>query len=101
MGRNVRESAPTGDWDGFTRAILSNIPFNQYYGLGLQTAPALTASLPTALAQVVTNGTTAFTLVFGRFCQAVGVSVEHRNEWADMAEDYNLPSDFVDVVRGN
>jgi hypothetical protein len=30
----------------------------------------------------------------------LGVTQEHRNEWADKAVEFKLPADFVAVVRG-
>lgn len=91
----------TPNWDGFNGFILSDITFNTYYGAGLTTAPAVTSSLPAALAQVATNGVGAFAMVFNGFCGAAGVTSEHRGLWANEAEDFNLPTDFVNVVRGN
>jgi hypothetical protein len=90
---------PVPDWDGFNGFILSNVEFNTYYGTGLGTAPAVTSSLPAALAQVSTNGFGAFAMVFNGFCTVAGVTSIHRGEWADMAERFNLPTDFVAIVR--
>jgi hypothetical protein len=94
------EPEPVPNWDGFNAAMLTNVEFNTYYGAGLTTAPAVTTSIPTALAQVSTNGINAFALTFNGFCQAVSVTSTHRGEWADLAETLNLPADFAAVVRG-
>jgi hypothetical protein len=94
------EPEPVPNWDGFNAAILSSVEFNTYYGTGLQAAPAITTSIPTALAQVSTNGINAFALTFNGFCQAVSVTPQHRGEWADMAVTFNLPENFVSIVRG-
>ena len=91
---------PTPDWDGFNAAMLVDINFNTYYGAGLQNAPAITTSIPTALAQVATNGVASFSLTFNGFCQVTGVTPTHRDEWGDLAESHSLPIDFVNVVRG-
>ena len=91
---------PTPDWDDFNAAMLVDVNFNTYYGTGLQSAPAITTSIPTALAQVATNGVASFSLTFNGFCQVAGVTPTHRGEWGDLAESHSLPVDFVNVVRG-
>ncbi len=92
------ESLP--DWDGFNAAILSDTAFNQSTGAVFAQAPSVAIALPSALAQVSTNGVSAFSLVFTNFCLIGQVSAEQRDTWATMAETYNLPSEFVAVVRG-
>lgn len=91
---------PTPNWDGFNAYMLTDTDFNTYYGTGLTVAPAVTTSIPTALAQVSTNGINSFNLTFNGFCNAVSVTATHRNGWADVAESYHLPADFVSVIRG-
>jgi hypothetical protein len=91
---------PTPNWDGFNSYMLTDTDFNTYYGTGLTVAPAVTTSIPTALAQVSTNGVNSFNLTFNGFCNAVSVTTTHRNSWADVAESYHLPADFVSVIRG-
>jgi hypothetical protein len=88
------------NWDGFNATMLANVPFNQTMGAVMQIAPAVALAIPSALAQVSTNGVTAFALVFNSFCQLGQVDSEHRNEWADNAQGFNLPNDFVAIVRG-
>jgi hypothetical protein len=88
------------DWDGFNAAILSDTAFNQKTGAVMGVAPAVAIALPAALAQVSTNGVAAFGLVFNAFCTAGQVSSGQRATWATLAEGFNLPIEFVDVVRG-
>lgn len=96
----VTDLPPVPDWDGFNAYMLTDTDFNTYYGTGLTVAPAVTTSIPTALAQVSTNGVNSFNLTFNEFCNAVSVTTTHRNSWADIAESYHLPADFVSVIRG-
>jgi len=96
----VNDLPPTPDWDGFNTYMLTDTDFNTYYGTGLTVAPAVTTSIPTALAQVSTNDVNSFNLTFNGFCNAVSVTATHRNGWADVAESYHLPADFVSVIRG-
>lgn len=97
----VTNNPPAPNWDGFNEAILSNVEFNMTTGAVLQLAPSLALALPAALSQVATNGVTAFGLVFNPFCTVGQVSSEQRGIWADLAVTYNLPGDFVGVVRGS
>ena len=89
------------NWDGFNAAILSDTVFNQTTGAVFAQAPSVAIALPSALSQVSTNGVAAFNLVFTNFCLIGQVSAQQRNTWADTAESFNLPSEFVAVVRGN
>lgn len=91
---------PAPDWDGFNAAMLSNTEFNQITGVVLNLAPTVALGIPAALAQVSTNGVTAFGLVFNAFCQIGNVSISQRETWATIAGSFNLPVEFVSVVRG-
>ena len=91
---------PVPNWDGFNAAMLSNTEFNQITGVVLSLAPTVALGIPAALAQVSTNGVTAFGLVFNAFCQIGDVSSEQRGIWANIAESFNLPIEFIGVVRG-
>lgn len=93
-------TTPAPDWDGFNAAMLSNTEFNQITGVVLSLAPTVALGIPAALAQVSTNGVTAFGLVFNAFCQIGDVSSEQRGIWANIAESFNLPIEFIGVVRG-
>jgi hypothetical protein len=88
-------------WNEFNATMLSDITYNQVLGAVLQIAPAVATGLPSALAQVGTNGVGAFGILFNAFCQIGQVSSEQRGIWGDLAESYNLPGDFVEVVRGS
>lgn len=100
LGIPVNPNA-NADWNSFNAAMLSDPDFNTYYGTGLATAPAITASIPAALTQVVQNGVGSFALVFNAFCTAVLVTSTDRNDWAVLAETANLSSEFIDVLRGS
>ena len=90
---------PAPDWDGFNAAMLANTEFNQITGLVLSLAPTVALGIPAALAHVSTNGVTAFALVFNAFCQIGNVSSKQRETWATIAEGFNLPIEFISVVR--
>lgn len=88
------------DWDSFNAAMLVDAEFNTYYGQGLTVAPAITTAIPAALTQVAANKLNAFALTFNGFCTALSVTEQHRENWATIAQSFNLPADFVNVVRG-
>lgn len=92
---------PAPDWDGFNAAMLANPEFNQFTGIVLQLAPVVALGIPAALAQVSSNGVNAFGLVYSAFCQIGGVQQSQKDYWADLAESFNLPTDFVAIVRGS
>lgn len=103
-GRNLVEPSYSlnteSDWDSFNAYILSDAAFNQTMGSVMQNAPAVAVAIPAALSQVAANGVTAFALAFNAFCTVGQVTTQQRETWADIAESFNLPSDFVAVVRG-
>jgi hypothetical protein len=91
---------PVPNWDAFNATMLADVAYNQTVGAVLQIAPAVATGLPTTLAQVAVNGVNSFAILYGAFCQIGQVSAEQRGEWADLAESFNLPQEFVGVLRG-
>lgn len=87
-------------WNQFSQAMLANVEFNQVTGYLLSAAPALAIAMPTALAQVLINDVTAFSVVFNMFCQYGNVSNEQRLAWSDIAQGFDLPQEFINAVRG-
>lgn len=90
----------TPNWDGFNATMLADTAFNQTMGTVMQNAPAVAVAIPAALSQVAANGVTAFALTFNAFCQVGQVTTQQRDTWAGIADLFNLPADFVAVVRG-
>ena len=91
---------PPTDWDGFNQAILSNAEFNQVYAAVMASHPLIAAALPAALTQVASGQTAMFDAVFRQMCAVAEVSPGQRGVWADMADGYHAPAEFVAVVRG-
>jgi hypothetical protein len=88
------------DWDGFNLAILTNAEFNAAYNTAMAAAPLVAAALPAALTQVATGSTSMLSVAFNALCQVALVDSTLRDDWADIAEFHNLPTDFVEVIRG-
>lgn len=91
---------PAPNWDGFNAAIMVDPQLNALLGAVLTIAPAIALGLPSALAQVATQGPTVFSLTFNALCQLGGATAGDRDAWAALAEANNLPADFVAIVRG-
>ena len=100
QGTEFLPSENLPNWDGFNAAMLANTEFNQVIGVVLGLVPTVALGLPAALAHVSTNGVTAFALVFNAFCQIGNGSSEQKETWATIAENFNLPVEFVEIVRG-
>ncbi len=91
---------PEEGWDDFNATLLSDPLYHQAVGLCNQNLPGAAPAPAIALTQVKTNGVAAFALAFEPFCAYGQVLQTTRDEWGDLAEQYNLPSEFVAVLRG-
>ena len=89
---------PQAQWDQFNAQMLTNPRFNQVSAQCFSIAPMLASSVPTALAQVTTNGVSSFALVWTDFCQIGGATLEDRQMWGTIASQANLPQDFIDIL---
>jgi hypothetical protein len=57
-------------------------------------------ALITQYSKVAEYGASQFKPYFYLFCSLTQVAVEHRQEWAIAAEGFNLPIEFLEVLRG-
>jgi hypothetical protein len=62
--------------------------------------PSIVGKKDLAYSIINTGGLDNFAMSFPLFCFLAGVTQEHREEWATLAESFNLPDAFVQVVRG-
>lgn len=92
---------PVPDWDGFNAYMLSDHMFKSYRDTVRTADGELNSALFDAYALVATNGVAAFSLVWGGIWVPVsGITVADRENIATTAEGFNLPADFVTVIRG-
>lgn len=91
---------PIPDWDGFNAEILADVPLNTLLGAVLVLSPAVALGVPVSLGQVAKEGTASFAIAFPALCELGGATTEAREAWAVIAEDHDLPADFVAIVRG-
>jgi hypothetical protein len=96
---NYREILPP-NWDNFNITMMSDGRFNQVYNQCLKISPIVANSLPTAISQVTTHGTSLFALVFNNCCAIGGATPQDRFSWANMAVENHLPDDFIAILKG-
>jgi len=90
------------DWDGFNAYILGNTDFKATTATVRSTHPELVEALPSAYLLVGQGNPATFAFLIGQIYTVASVSEFQRDIWADAAQDvYNLPADFVAVVRGS
>jgi len=91
---------PTPDWDSFNAYMLSDSMFKGYRDTVRTADGELNSALFDAYGLVATNGVAAFSLVWGGIWVPVsGITVADREVIAGVAEGFNLPSEFVAVIR--
>jgi hypothetical protein len=95
----IQEFPP--DWPGFNMAIALDTNMIQYEVVANQAHPSIVTKKDLAYSIITDKGLDNFAAIFPMFCQLAGVSPEHREEWATMAESFHLPADFVSIVRGS
>jgi hypothetical protein len=90
----------TPNWDGFNAYMLTDSMFKNYRDTVRAIDGDLNAALFNAYALIERNGVAAFTLVWSVWTQLSGITTQHKNTIATVAESFNLPIEFVEVVRG-
>lgn len=97
----IKERAPV-NWPGFNFWLFTNQSFISYGLAANSVNPYLVPAIIERYGQIAKAGLieSGFPDYWNNFCQSLGVSQEHRDEWAIAAEDSNLPSDFITVIRG-
>lgn len=93
--------APLANWDGFNTQMLSDPEFNHFFMIASQSAPVLGASLPAALSQVSNGQLTMFQSVWEGIMNISGASQTHRDKWGQWAIDNNLPTKFINIIKGD
>lgn len=91
---------PTPDWDSFNAYMLSDAMFKGYRDTVRSVDGDLNGALFDAYGLVTTNGVSAFSLVWGLWVSISGITVADKEIIATTAEGFNLPADFVAVIRG-
>jgi hypothetical protein len=93
---------PAPNWKDFNFTLFTDTNFVSY-GLAAQsTNPYLVPAIVERYGQIAKIGLieSGFADYWNAFCASLGVTVEHRDDWSELAEGFNLPADFISVVRG-
>lgn len=88
------------NWDEFNFALSSDATFISYLKTINRINPVATPALLIQYNKIASEGILPFIPYFEMFCQAANVLPAHRQQWATLAERFNLPEDFVSAVRG-
>lgn len=97
----IVDNPPAIDWDGFNEYMLTDATFKTYRDAVRAIDGDLNSALFDTYGLVATNGVGAFSLVWGQWVTVSGISAQDRDAIAVVAEGFNLPGDFVAVIRGS
>jgi hypothetical protein len=89
------------DWDGFNLTFSTLPSLLQAEIRANQNHPSIVSKKDLAYSMISSHGVGVFSLVFPLFCQAGAVDDTTRIEWATLAATFNMPKDFIDIIRGN
>lgn len=87
-------------WDDFNLVFCSLPSLLQAELIANQNHPSIVSKKDLAYSMVDDHGTGTLSYIFPLFCQAGQVDSATRFEWAELAESFNMPQDFVDIIRG-
>jgi hypothetical protein len=90
------------NWKSFNFALFTDPDFVQC-GISAQAVnPYLIPSIIERYGQITKLGLTesGFADYWNVFCASLSITVEHREQWAQLAEAHHLPAEFVAVIRG-
>ena len=88
------------NWDQFNAQMLSDPEFNQVYNTANAIAPVVCASLPAALTQVSNGQLSMFAVVWNQIMSLGGATQVQKDKWSQWGEDNNLPTEFVNILKG-
>lgn len=93
---------PPAQWTAFNFALFTDADFVNYGKTANQVNPFFVPALVERYGRIVLDGLqeSNFAAYWQSFCLAFDVSAEHRNEWATLAKRFDLPEDFISVIRG-
>lgn len=89
------------NWDAFNAYMLTDATFKSYRDAVRPIDGDLNSYLSDAYELIETNGVGAFSLVWGKWVAVSQITTEDRETIATVAESFNLPADFVCIIRGN
>lgn len=97
--QQMKERAPI-NWSGFNSFMLSDPLFKTYRDAVRVVDGDLNSALFNSYSLISSNGTEAFSLIWELWCIAAAITPQDRETIALKAEDFNLPSNIIDIIRG-
>lgn len=88
---------PTPNWLEFSRLMLINPEFNQFYNQLFTVSPLVAGSLQVALSQVASLGQSeSFALIWSLI--SPNIPPGYRDKWIMYAQENHLPADFIEIL---
>lgn len=88
---------PTSDWLEFSRLMLTDPEFNQFYNQLFIVNPLVAGSLQVALSQVASLGQSeSFALIWSLISS--NIPPGYREQWVMYAQENHLPADFIEIL---
>lgn len=97
--KEIKERSPI-NWSEFNSFMLSDAMFKTYRDIVRAADGDLNSALFNSYSLISSNGTEAFSLVWELWCVTATISSQDRETIAVKAEDFNLPGNVIDVIRG-
>jgi len=97
---DLPDSPPAPNYPGFNLAFSMLPSLLQAEIIANQNHPSIVGKKDLAYSMIGAHGTEAFSLIFPLFCQAGMVDSATRSGWAALAQSFDMPQDFVDIIKG-
>ena len=96
----VLDLPPVPNYDGFNSYFLGSLEIATYREIVNSIDPDLTPALFDTYSQVASGQLTGFSSLWDSWVAASGITTEDRESLATVAESFNLPAEFVAIIRG-
>jgi hypothetical protein len=94
------QAPPVPDWDNLTDTILLNPEWQTTTDIVRGINPGIVEALPSAMTQLSSGQYNRFKFLFSQICLMAEVPQAQREAWAVIAEQCNMPNEFLDIVTG-
>jgi hypothetical protein len=88
------------NWDGLTAVMLLNAEWLAATNIVRGINPGITEGLGSAMTQLSSSQYNQFAFLFNQICTIAEVPQSQREAWAVIGEGCNMPTEFLDIVRG-
>lgn len=91
---------PQPKWNDFNVYMLTDPDFTTHRATARAIDPELTSALFVAYGKVAEGGFSTFEAIWNQWVTISGVTSEGKNSIATVAEGFDLPEDFINILRG-